>query len=165
MKINDDHMFHGAALVQIAEFGQATSIKPFIYKRKVSRSAFVINGKTADYLKFRREASGSGEYSFQFTMHNRGELRQLAVKYKRRLFIGLICVDAREICCIAYDDFQRMVNARRIAVGRDEKEITMGASLRPGGRFEVGVNEPGRRGRYEDGQNVPRSDFPRSLFD
>jgi hypothetical protein len=52
MKITDEHMIHGAALTQIAEHKQFTSINAFIHKGKTSRSAFKINDGIAVFLKF-----------------------------------------------------------------------------------------------------------------
>ncbi len=43
MKINDDHMFHGAALTQIAEHELFTSINAVRGSGKLSRSAFRVN--------------------------------------------------------------------------------------------------------------------------
>ena len=40
MKINDDHMFHGAALTQIAEHHQFTAINGIRIGKKLSRCAF-----------------------------------------------------------------------------------------------------------------------------
>ena len=43
MKINDDHMYHGAALIQIAEHPQFTAINSFPHDGHASRSAFLVN--------------------------------------------------------------------------------------------------------------------------
>ena len=52
MKINDDHMYHGAALIQIAEDPRFTAINVFQGGEGVSRSAFRINADIGVFLKY-----------------------------------------------------------------------------------------------------------------
>ena len=58
MKINDDHMYHGAALTQIAEHPQFTAINAFKHANRPSRSAFRINDDIGVYLKYASKPKG-----------------------------------------------------------------------------------------------------------
>ena len=67
MKINDDHMYHGAALTQIAEHEQFTAINAFEHGGKTSRSAFIVNHDIGVYLKYAGKPVGRyKEYQFTF---------------------------------------------------------------------------------------------------
>ena len=76
MKINDDHMYHGVALAQIAEHQQFTSIKAVRIDGDLSRSAFRINETIGVYLKYAADPKPlDHDYIFTFTDPNRNELR------------------------------------------------------------------------------------------
>jgi hypothetical protein len=65
MKINDDHLFHGAALTQIAEHPQFTAINAVRFKGVLSRSAFRINDSLGVYLKYaQKPKQPAGDYIF-----------------------------------------------------------------------------------------------------
>jgi hypothetical protein len=49
MKIDDDHMYHGAALIQIAEHPQFTAINSFEGKLAHYENTYRINGDVAVY--------------------------------------------------------------------------------------------------------------------
>lgn len=164
MQINDDHMYHGAALTQIAEHGNGTAISPCVFKGKVSRCAFWISRNTAVYLKYRTEPEGRFEqYSFKFSQRNLSELRTLA-KQAKRLFLGLICVADREICCLLYDDFRRLIALRKQQVGGAEEEYRISAALPGRSKFRIWIDEPGKRGVYLEELRIARGDFPQRLF-
>ena len=81
MKINDDHMYHGAALTQIAEHPQFTAINSFHRGSQKSRSAFRVNDDVGIYLKYSRNATPAfGEYPFTFSEPNLEEIEALSQK-------------------------------------------------------------------------------------
>lgn len=47
MKINDDHLYHGAALTQIVEHSQFAAINAFTVDGRISRSSFLVNNDIA----------------------------------------------------------------------------------------------------------------------
>lgn len=173
MRINDDHMYHGAALTQIAEHERFTAINSIrLDDDRPSRSAFLINAGIVIYLKYATESSMQGDdYIFTFNQSQKDELRYLRRAYRNGIFIALICVDERQICCISYDEFRRWLRSRRDALQdleRDthEESSTILVQLQPGQRFQVNMNLPGSRGRYLDApQRVPRNRFPNVLFE
>lgn len=57
MQIRDEHLYHGAALNQIAEHKKFTAINVLKVKGKASRSAFRINAQTDVYLKYAKKNS------------------------------------------------------------------------------------------------------------
>ena len=62
MKIADDHMYHGAALLQIAEHPRFTAINSIEVSDQKSRSAYRINDNIGIFLKYASKPSGIGEY-------------------------------------------------------------------------------------------------------
>ena len=168
MYINDDHMYHGAALTQIAEHSQFTAINPVrLSDDHVSRSAFLINDRIVAYLKYVTARSRRGDdYQFTFDQNQKAELAFLNRIYRGGVFIALICVAERHICCISFDEFQEWLDERRDALGNeDEESSTILVQLQPRRSFRVNMNHPGTRGFYlDDPQVVPRNRFPNVLF-
>ena len=98
MKINDDHMYHGAALTQIAEHKQFTAINAFEHGSKKSRSAFIVNRVIGVYLKYAGGPVGkSKEYLFTFLAQQLSELDSLEKK-TGKVCVALVCVKDRQIC-------------------------------------------------------------------
>ena len=117
MKIDDDHMFHGAALIQIAEDPQFTAINSFKLAAGVSRSAYRINDDIGVYLKYASEPTPAfREYGFTFQKQHLAELEEIS-KAAVKVFVALVCVKARQVCCLPYQDLLTLVNTRRAAKG------------------------------------------------
>ena len=164
MLVRDEHLYHGAALNQIAEHKKFTAINSLHVKGKVSRSAFRINAKTDVYLKYATKPAGTfREYQFTFTRKHRSELKNI-VDAGGELYIALICVQDKQICCITYQEFVKLLEARRGSAGRVESQLVILATLDPGKAFRVYVNSPGKRGKYlEPKLKIRRNRFPDSV--
>ena len=91
MQVHDDHLYHGAALIQIAEDKRFTAIK-FELKLStgVSRSAYRINDTIGVYVKYASKPRGAvKEYQFTFLKDHLDELVAIEKKvpnYSLRLF-------------------------------------------------------------------------------
>jgi hypothetical protein len=169
--IDDDHQHHGAALLQIVEHRRrrSTAIRPFEINRDAVRGAYVIDRKIGIFLKYAtkpvRKDRRSKEFQFQFkTEHGK------ALEHMRRrvssLFIGLICVDARNVCVVTYDDFEDILGAWREMAGTRKRFPTFSllALLEAGKQFRVYAPMPKARGGLVGEKTVPRRDFPSILF-
>lgn len=164
MKINDDHMFHGAALTQIAEHELFTSINAVRISKKLSRSSFRINESIGIFVKYAGNPNGA-DYNFTFTTENKKELNYLETICEK-VYIVLICVKDRQICCISVSDFHSWLDKRKLALGSDEDASTMLVSLPEGKAFRVNMNQPGRKKVYlGNPQIVARNQFPNALFE
>lgn len=165
MKINDDHLYHGSALVQIAEHPNFTSINAFASKGKRSENGFLVNDTLAVYAKYAfKPFTAIGEYKFGFTDEARSELSRLASK-REKVVIALVCVTAREICGVTYPEVKRLCELRELAKGAKEPQIDIIVRPVPRAQLRVYVNQPGKR-RLTLGQFlVPRSRFPHVLFE
>ena len=125
MKINDDHMYHGAALTQIAEHPQFTAINAFKHNGAISRSSFIINTDIGVYLKYATKATKPfDEFPFTFLTPNLGELNELESHFEK-VYLGLVCVSAKQVCAISYEQFKGLLAARREAKGGDESTYTV----------------------------------------
>ena len=164
MKINDDHMYHGAALTQVAEHDRFTSINAVRFSKKLSRSSFRINEFIGVYLKYAGKLIGD-DYNFTFSKDNKKELVKLQ-KLCEKVFISLVCVADRQICCISLEEFNNWIGVRQSALGSAEDVSTILIHLPKGKAFRVNMNKPGRRKIYlAKPQIVPRNRFPNALFE
>ena len=167
MRINKDHLYHGAALTQIAEHPRYTSINAFRYQRKNSRSAFKVNDTIGLYLKYATEPSPGGrykEYLFNFRSQHFRELRQLK-KGTANIFVGLICVRDKEICCLHYDELIELVKERQQELMGFEDQYAILVKLSQGSSFRVYLNQPGTKGKALNHFVIPRRNFPARLFE
>ena len=165
MRITEEHLYHGAALNQIADHEQFTAINALKYKGDESRSAFRINDDIAVYLKYCTKPSGGfDEYKFSFHSSRLQELKNIA-KTENKLHVILVCVDDRHICCIPYDTLIRMIEERRKARGRKEEQYQILVTLKRRENFRVYMNKPSRRKVIlGEPRKIPRNAFPNSLF-
>lgn len=109
MKINDDHLYHGAALTQIAEHAQFTAINAFRDGKKVSRSSFLINNDIAVYFKYSTKPTKAfKEYSFTFNKSHLKELKEIESRAKKA-FVALVCVEDRQICLISRTELTELI--------------------------------------------------------
>ena len=166
MKINDDHMFHGAALTQIAEHHQFTAINGIRIGKKFSRCAFRVNDSIGVYLKYASEPTQPHkDYIFTFGLDAKKELETLN-DVSDKVFIALVCVNDRQICCISYEEFDNWIIKRQQKLGKDENTSTILVRLPKGKYFRVNMNEPRRKNMYLNGdQLVARNHFPGALFE
>ncbi len=58
MEIREEHLYHGAALNQIAQHKQFTAINALKLKTRTSRSSFRVNDDIAVYLKYCNKPKG-----------------------------------------------------------------------------------------------------------
>ena len=143
MKLNDDHMYHGAALTQIAEHPQFMSITAVRRRGDLSRSAFRINETIGVYLKYATDPKPlNTDYVFTFTGPDKDELRSLD-QLCDDAYIAMVCVQDRHICCISYAELTAWLKKREEALGQDEDTSTFLVHLPPGQHFRCNMNMPG----------------------
>lgn len=166
MHVDDDHMFHGAGLIQIAEDPQFTAINSFnLGKNRVSRSTFLINSDIGVFFKYASKPKPPhGEYQFHFNEENRDELDAISKK-ALKTFVGLVCIEAREICCLRLAQLRRLIALRRDSKGEDEVVCSVMTTLEKGKGFRVYVNAPGVKNKYLGKKLIIRRNaFPSRLF-
>jgi hypothetical protein len=163
MKIRDDHLYHGAALIQIAEHPQFTAINSLKTKAVKHENAYKINDNIAVYLKYATKPV-RGEYLFTFTQKHLAELGVIA-KSNEKTFLALVCVKGLEICCLTYDMLQLLINRRLSVVKHPENQYSLLATLPAGKSFRVYVNAPGvKKQKLGPDTVVSRNAFPGNLF-
>ena len=165
MKIHDDHMYHGAALIQIAEHPQFTAINSLKGKLADYENAYRINSDIAIYLKYAGKPNKAHqEYVFTFNKPNLAELDAIA-KVNGKTFLALVCVDAREVCCLNYSELQTLITRRRKAVGKVEDQYTLLVTAQKNEGLHVYVNAPNTKNKkLEKDIIVSRNAFPNDLF-
>lgn len=166
MKIDLDHMYHGAALIQVAEDERFTSINAFHRRGALVNGAYKINEDTILVLKYASEPNGSfEEYQFGFSKKNVTDLFHIR-KDNEKIFFGLVCVKDREICCLPYELFRNLIKLRREAVGSREDNYTIKVVLAAQKRMRVYINFPRSPGNaIGDPIILPRSAFPSTIFE
>jgi hypothetical protein len=167
MKINKDHEYHGAALIQIAEYPTFKAINPFALADKTnSRSAFVINTDAAVYLKYATKTTKAfKEHVFGFSKSNIAELDELKAHFKSRVFVVFVCLRAHEICVLTLDELLVHVARRKIAKGEDEDQYSLCLHLAKNKAFRAYMNAPGKKKETLKPQIVARNRFPRAIFE
>jgi hypothetical protein len=165
MKVNDEHFYHGAALMQIAEDDNFTAINPLVLNGWNSRIAFLVNTDIAVYPKYAGAPHGTyGEYVFNFKPENVEELERIAGRYANT-FILLVCVAEREVCCLTFEEFRDLYRRWVDQVVDDGKQFTLLVTTPKGRKCRVYVNAPGRRNRRLGDELLrSRRAFPRMLF-
>ena len=165
MKIREEHLYHGAVLNQVAEHPQFTAINALRVNGRTSRSAFNVNDDIAVYLKYATNASGRfKEWIFTFNTSHLSELSAIA-RVGDDLHLALVCVSAREVCCIPYGTLIQLVSARQTAAGKKERQYTLCVTLNSGQAFRVYMNAPGKKKTYlSEPIKVARNRCPNALF-
>lgn len=166
LRINQDHLYHGAALTQIAEHEQFTAINAVRVRNRPHRSAFRINDTHCVYLKYATKPTKPyNEYIFTFQTTHLDDLRRLSQKCDK-LFLALICVQDHEICLISYETLLDLIARRRNAKGSSENQYTLLVFLKSGGKFRINMNLPNRRKHYVGNSVlIARKEFPNRLFE
>lgn len=165
MRIDDDHMYHGAAITQIAEHPQFTAINAFKTGPEVSRSGFRVNDDIGVFLKYATNPKPPySEYLFTFKAEHLDELEKMAGSVSR-VFVALVCVMDRQICCLSRDHLRDLVERRVAAKGAQEDQYTILVTLPKGKSFRVNVNAPGvKKKTLGKATIISRNDFPGALF-
>ena len=165
MKINADHLYHGAALNQIAEHEQFTAINALEIQGRTSRSAFKINNKTSVYIKYSTKPIGAyNEYKFTFRKEHLKELKKIN-EIGDDLHLALVCYKDREICCIPYLTLADMIKKHQQAAGKKKSQYQLLATLKPREAFRVYMNDPRKKGGILGESKIRRNRFPKALFE
>ncbi len=177
MHIDKDHLFYGAAVIQVAEDDQYTSINQFEEKvggkTKKMRCAYVVNKDIGLYLKYWTKPRTANwhegkadEYSFQFSSAERKKIALLAKRYPK-CFLGLICVENERIILLSLNDFDELISRRRAAKGAKEETYVLVVALFPKSRrsAKVYVTPPSTRNKVLGSPViVAENAFPRGIF-
>lgn len=165
MKIRDEHLYHGAALNQIAEHKYFTAINSLRIGKSVSSSAFLINDQIAVYFKYATKPSGGfKEYLFTFKKSHLLELKKINKKHVKT-YVALICVKDREICCLSYDELFDFFKRRRAAKGQSEDQYTLLITVKHNEAFRAYVNAPDEKGTWLfKPKKIVRNRFPKEVF-
>jgi len=109
MHIHQRHLYHGAALIQIAEHPEFTAINPFLIDGENSHNAYRINDNTGIYAKYASNPNAStSDYLFTFNQENLDELANVD-ELCGKLFVALICISSSSICCLGYDQLMTLI--------------------------------------------------------
>lgn len=166
MKIHDDHLYHGAALTQIAEHPQFTAINALKIAGKPIHVAYRINDDISVYFKYATKPTPRfQEYIFTFSNEHVKELAAIA-KSTPKIFIALVCVKDREICCLPYSELMELIARREKALGGPEDTHTILVTVPSGKSLRTYVNEPGKKKKILGKEKiVSRNAFPSSIFE
>ena len=172
MRIDKDHLYYGAAVIQIAEHPSFTAINDFQRNNATVRCAYWVNQNIGIYLKYRTTANrtadwdgrDANEYIFVFNAENLDHIRNMK-RRGRSTFVGLICVQDKQICCLSSDELDALIARRRKRKGEAESQYTVVVALPIRSKFRTYVTPPDRRNRVlGDPILVSQKDFPDRLF-
>lgn len=165
MKLDDDHLYHGGALIQIAEHDKFTAINSLKVGNDRYTNAYRINDDVAVYFKYSsKPKKPHDEYVFTFKSEHLIDLKDIS-KHCRRAYIALVCVGDREICCLNSDELFEMIESRKKAKGGAEDQYTVLVTAPAGKSLRAYVNAPGAKGKIlGDSLKIPRNLFPEVVF-
>lgn len=165
MKIHDDHMYHGAALIQIAEHPEFTAINSLKIKGNVLRNSYKINDGIGIHLKYASKPKKAfREYPFTF---HQDEIEELAAinGAVEKLFVALVCVKDREICCLSYEELIAFIEARAKEKGAPEPQYVVLVTAPKNKSLRAYVSAPGvKKTILGKALVVSRKAFPDVLF-
>lgn len=166
MKIRTEHQHLGAALMQIAENDNFTAINPLRLNGGNVNNAFLINADTCVFLKYGQEPKTTGEYQFTFTADQLQSVEAAGQHYqKQKVFVGLVCVEAQEICCLDALQFDVMIAARVKTANATEDSYQVLVTAPDGKSLRAYTNASGRKGIIAGKETViSRNRFPGCLF-
>jgi len=144
MRIRQHHLWHGAALQQIAEYHEFTAINRI---DGGGRCAYLINDKIPLWVKYRSESP----YHFTFTLDDQRKIETLYERYNDQIWIALVCGKLREICLLSYYQYRTLWNG-------PSRAFSISVWAEHGKCFRV------RSGRQELAKTIPKNAFPRKLF-
>jgi hypothetical protein len=158
-------LYHGAVLIQIAEHPRFTAINSLKIKNKTLRTAYKINDDIGIYLKYAQNPRSSFE-EYAFTFHNE-HLRELCdnAEVIPDLFLALVCVKDREVCCLFYSELTGLIEQRKSVKQSDEEQYTVLVTMPRKRRLEIYMNKPGMKKKRLPPLKVPWNSFPEKLFD
>ena len=172
MKIADDHLFYGSAIIQVAEDESFTAINRFQSERVDSQCAYWVNQDIGLYLKYRTEPNfeamiddkNAKVYIFVFNSETRRVIDEMANR-SDRVFLGLVCVEDRQICCVSLAEYKDLLRRRFEALGEEDEQFRIQVGFTSGGKFRVYVTTPKRKG-VPLGRvlRIAQSDFPSKVF-
>jgi hypothetical protein len=164
MHIHDDHMYHGAALTQIAEHPAFTAINAFKNNGEKSRCAFRINDGIGTFIKYATAPKGRyTEYLFTFQKTHLDELEMLRGKCGK-VFAVLVCIKDKEICVLSDGELTKLIALRQKVFGGPEDQYQIIVTAPANRQFRVYVNRPGVKGKMLGEIKVKRKAFPDALF-
>jgi hypothetical protein len=167
MKIRTEHKYLGAALMQIAESDNFTAINPLRLNGGSVNNAFLINADTCIFLKYGQDPKPTGEYQFTFTAEQLQSIEAAGRHYQKpQVFVGLVCVEAQEVCCLDALQFDAMIAARAKTAGAVEDSYQVLVTAPDGKSLRAYTNASGRKGVIAGKETViSRNRFPECLFD
>lgn len=165
MHVHDDHLYHGAALIQVAEHPQFTAINSLKNGGAVVPVAYKINDEIALYLKYASKPKAPfREYPFTFHKEHLEQLGQIA-KTNPKTFVALVCVKDREVCCLSYDQLRAIVARRKAEKGVEEDQYVILVTAPAGKGLRAYVNAPGKKKAILGKPLiVARNAFPGAMF-
>lgn len=177
MKIADDHMYYGAAITQIAEHKSFKAINKFESHSVSSQCAYWVNPKLSKniglYLKYRSapnletvvDSKDANVYIFVFNDDTRAVIDEMAKEANDRVYIGCVCVEDRQICCISLNEYREFYKRRSDALGRDDDQFRIQVAHVAGGKFRTYVTTPGKKKQPLGGVvRIAQNAFPNRIF-
>ena len=168
MTIKDEHLYHGAALMQIAEDDEFTAINRLDLLGNPSGSAFRINDNIGVYLKYNSvDPRPNGEYPFTFSQDTLKDLAAMEEAKLKKIFVALVCVKAEQVCVLTWPRLKEMITIRETAAQEKESQYVVLVTARGNSKLRVYLNVPGKKGLLlkKTESKVARKAFPSALFE
>ena len=173
MKIDKYQHFYGAALIQIVEDSRSPVVQAMKLKGRRVVDAFQVNEDACICFKYASgpgRKSSWGDYSFNLSRQLLADLGRVESAGKR-VWLGLICVAGKEICCLPYSQLLSIIEERRPYMQVhypercDEDNYIIGVDMQPGRYLRVGISAPWKVKKAAITEyKIPRNAFPSAIL-
>ena len=162
MRLEDEQHYLGAALMQIAENDRFSSINPLVMNGQKLKNAFLINETAFLFLKYRHKGEAKS-YRFHFSADHLTSIEMIGGKDTSRVFVGLVCLEDRQVCCLDLEQLTAMMHTRNGPGINQDADYTVSVMAEDNRMFRVFGRETG--GNYQhDEVKIARNRFPECIL-
>jgi hypothetical protein len=159
-------MFHGAALIQVAEHPMFTAINAVKTIDIDIENAYVVNDRIGLYLKYATKPYTSyEEFKFTFTDDNIDEIELLKNACKKS-FTALVCVAEKQICCLSTQELIDLIDRRKNATLHLENAFQILITSPKGRSMRAYINNPEKKKHWLGTPYIiAKKSFPDRIFE
>src|SRR3990172_9424647 len=133
MAIQDQDLYHGAAIVPIVEHPRFKAInKP----RGSVRGEYLLNADTPLLVKYATGPNTSGKWTFDFTAEHLRTARRLDDRHPGRFFVVFVCVK-RAVCALTWSELSVLVTLGSQKQQTVYVEVPKGKPIKVSGDLKV----------------------------
>lgn len=149
MPIQDQDLYHGAAIVPMVEFPRFKAINR---APDSEYGVYLLNTDTALMVKYAKATNASGKWVFDFSPDQLRNARTLEVRHRGQFYAVFVCYP-KAVLALTWGELSSVVS-----LGSNRSQVVY-CEIPPNKQIAVSG-----KGKKRLGRNVPRGEFPKRLF-